>query len=339
MDYEAQQKLEAQISGILSTANEQNSRDVERELGEIIEARRGVHGRVIFVLRDAPLEIGSLGLNDQIRTLGILDWKRQSKRQRYLKKLADPKYGGPKILAEGDSWFEYPCAKDLIEWIGDTYAVLSLAKAGDTWSDIQDQEGKKYDDRTPMGLFESLAIEKPQLVLLSVGGNEIMGNIEQFVFQYEKDRPRDKYIDYKKFSDTFRLHRIDVSLSKPTKSRGWALRPFCMVTTIRTPATGTAAGNGFGGPLESYRYIGDQSLWRQIVNTMLRRFAHRMYQIARDSHGNVYFVNQLGTIGNSDYNQVPDRRYWHDEMHGTDIGFERLSRKLIEKIRRVSGWP
>ena len=25
---------------------------------------------------------------------------------------------------------------DLVEWIGDTYAILSLAKAGDTWFDV-----------------------------------------------------------------------------------------------------------------------------------------------------------------------------------------------------------
>jgi hypothetical protein len=63
------------------------------------------------------------------------------------------------------------------------------------------QEGQRYNDGTPMGLFETIKNEKPQIVLLSVGGNEIVGNIEQYVYPYDKDRPRDKYIDDKALSD------------------------------------------------------------------------------------------------------------------------------------------
>jgi hypothetical protein len=53
----------------------------------------------------------------------------------------------------------------------------------------------------------------------------------------------------------------------------------------------------------------------------------------------VHFINQLGTIGNSDYNQVPDRRFWQDEIHGTDPGFEKLSKNFLKKIREISHWP
>ena len=51
-----------------------------------------------------------------------------------------------------------------------------------------------------MGLFDNIAKEKPQIVLFSVGGNELMGNIEDLVYPYSHDRPRDKYIYESKIS-------------------------------------------------------------------------------------------------------------------------------------------
>ncbi len=286
--------------------------------------------------RGAPLDLGNLEIDDQIHVLDIYDSKRKAKRARYLKKLADTNYRGPKIVAEGDSWFEYPCSKDLIEWIGDSYAVLSLARAGNTWFDIMSQEGQRYNDGTPMGLFETIKNEKPQIVLLSVGGNEIVGNIEQYVYPYDKDRPRDKYIDDKSFSDMLDYIQIQYQSVTDQIVMDHGAQVILHGYDYPDPRDWYSGGQWIGGPLEAYRNIGDQSLWRQIVDIMLKRFADRLYKVARKSKGKVHFINQLGTIGNSDYNQVPDRRFWNDEMHGTDPGFERLSIKFLAKIQDMT---
>ena len=37
-----------------------------------------------------------------------------------------------KIVAEGDSWFDYPLSKDIIDWLAiEGYAIKNLAKHGD----------------------------------------------------------------------------------------------------------------------------------------------------------------------------------------------------------------
>jgi hypothetical protein len=335
MNRKEKRQLEKHIQEVLKQ-HQENPRAIELELRSLIEARRGPHGRVIFVPRGAPLDVAHLGIDDQIHVLGILDAKRKSKRIRYLRKLADGNYHGPKIVAEGDSWFEYPCSKDLIEWIGESYAVLSLAKAGDTWADINSQEGQRYDDGTPMGLFETISSEKPQIVLLSVGGNEIVGNTEQFVYPYDKYRPRDKYIDESKFSNT--LDYIQTQYQSVTDQivLDYGAKVILHGYDYPDPRDWYSGGQWIGGPLEAHRYIGDQSLWRQIADIMLKRFADRLYEIARKSRGHVHVINQLGTIGNADYNQVPDRRFWFDELHGTDQGFEKLSKRFLNEIKRIA---
>src|SRR5215211_5245315 len=134
------------------------------ELRGLTEMRRDPHGRFFFVRKGVPLDLRTVRIEDRI--LGLKDLKRYAKRQRYLAKLADRNYRGPKMLAEGDSWFEYPYARDLIDWLGDRFAVLSLARAGDTWNDIHEQEGDQYGDGSPKGLFENIREQDPDIVML-----------------------------------------------------------------------------------------------------------------------------------------------------------------------------
>src|SRR5262245_14943304 len=97
------------------------------------EIRRGPLGRWFVVPAGAPQDLADVspqafalsGLLDP-----ILESHRQFKNQRYAAKKADSKYKGPRIVAEGDSWFEYPYNDDLIMILGEKYAIMSLAKAG-----------------------------------------------------------------------------------------------------------------------------------------------------------------------------------------------------------------
>ena len=101
------------------------------------------------------------------------------------------------MVAEGDSWFEHPLIPDLIDWAGKGYAVLSLARAGDTWSNMLDQDSnpaKKYSDGTLMGLVhtvneEDTGARPPGTILLSAGGNDSIGQISKCVYDYDPKRP------------------------------------------------------------------------------------------------------------------------------------------------------
>ena len=68
--------------------------------------------------------------------------------------------------------------------LGEKYAIMSLAKAGDAWTDIYRENE----------LFPAITKEHPDIVLLSMGGNEVMGQIENYVHQFELNRPASKCI-------------------------------------------------------------------------------------------------------------------------------------------------
>ncbi len=76
--------------------------------------------------------------------------------------------GGKIILAEGDSWFEYPWfIRDLVDWLLKLtpYPVYSLAFGGDWVANIL-YEGEYIDE---------LSLYQPEVFLISGGGNDIVG--------------------------------------------------------------------------------------------------------------------------------------------------------------------
>lgn len=70
------------------------------------------------------------------------------------------------IVAEGDSWFQFP-GRDVINWLDDyrTYAIYSMSYAGGWLANILYEE--KY--------VEELSIHKPSAFLVSGGGNDLVG--------------------------------------------------------------------------------------------------------------------------------------------------------------------
>ena len=84
----------------------------------------------------------------------------------YRKKIAVG-WSGLRIVSEGDSWFQYPfLLDDVIDQLFDQFAIFSLDAAGDLLQDM-----KKQDE-----LSGAITAEQPQVVLLSGGGNDLLGD-------------------------------------------------------------------------------------------------------------------------------------------------------------------
>lgn len=96
-----------------------------------------------------------------------------------------------KIIAEGDSWFAYPLYLDVIDHLRRMgYAVEKFSKAGDTLENMVYGTGFNINSNTavnhgPVSLGETLAsvrMNRPRFVLLSAGGNDIVGKeFEQYL--------------------------------------------------------------------------------------------------------------------------------------------------------------
>jgi len=110
--------------------------------------------------------------------MGKLNRKNRESRNEYFKKKIRDGFRSKKerivVLAEGDSWFQFPRVyvkdpvKDIIDWLIDDpkYAVKSLASGGDWLSNIF--YSGEY--------IEELPKVSPDVFLISGGGNDLVGN-------------------------------------------------------------------------------------------------------------------------------------------------------------------
>jgi hypothetical protein len=99
--------------------------------------------------------------------------------------LFQPHQGRPVLVAEGDSWFDYPPGYDVIKGLRDArYNVHSISSAGATVEQMvygpdNDQPVADFFRRDPSQLAETLRYireRRPDAVLFSGGGNDLAGD-------------------------------------------------------------------------------------------------------------------------------------------------------------------
>lgn len=250
----------------------------------------------------------------------FLESRRSEKFRRFIAKL-NAGYVGPNILAEGDSWFEYPYAKDLLVWLGEPYAVLSLAKAGDSFAEVNARKE-----------LMPVLVNPPQrkdfhIVMLSLGGNEIMGRVEAFVAHRQHGRP-----DRIKASFDTMLDEVQskyAKLIKPIIERH-TQHVILHGYDYPDPRLDQAGAQWIGPPLAVELGIEEVAACRAIANEMLNRFNTRLDSFARrpENEGRVHYIRLLETVGSADYRHGPDKAMWADEIHPSDEGFAKVADRV-----------
>ena len=99
-------------------------------------------------------------------------------------------WDGVRIVAEGDSWFQYPLIlKDTIDQLADTdnfqYAIYGLSEAGDLLSNIIREDE----------ISEAIDRENPDVFLISGGGNDMVGDgrAATLVHKFSANRKPENY--------------------------------------------------------------------------------------------------------------------------------------------------
>ena len=80
----------------------------------------------------------------------------------------DKRAGKPRLVSEGDSWFDYPQHRNVVDHLvaAGAYAVLRFESSGDTLRQVAG-------DRSLGALLQWVRAERPLAVLLSAGGNDL----------------------------------------------------------------------------------------------------------------------------------------------------------------------
>jgi len=228
-------------------------------------------------------------------------------------------WGGVKLVAEGDSWFQYPLLlKDTIDQLNDLdhfeYAIRGLSEAGDLLSNIVREDE----------ISEALEQENPDILLLSGGGNDMVGNgrMATLVHQFASKRKPENYPNEQFQQFLSELEGLYRGLFTRLLTNKPHLKILCHGYDNAIPAD----GNWLGKPLAS-QGINDKVLQRQIVAVMISTFNDRLAALAAEFPGSVYYVDCQRVIGT--------KSKWHDELHPKNEGYFKVAQRFDQVIKQA----
>ncbi len=222
---------------------------------------------------------------------------------------------GPVVIAEGDSWFLYPKpgVRDTLDYIMEKYHLLSLAEAGDEITDyLKNNE-----------LIQAVKQYKPKYVLISGGGNDILGAeirdilkknvqnglealdyIDELKFRAKLD---ELALGYKTFFEeivklqpdvTIFVHGYDYIRSNPdakTIKKGWANR-YMIEAEIK-----------------------QHEIRKKIIYYLVDAFNDLLKDFA-SQYAHVRYINNRATVHDNE---------WMDEIHPNNIGYQKVANNFL----------
>lgn len=244
----------------------------------------------------------------------IARWRRNQIYKRRMKN-----WTGLRAVAEGDSWFQYPIKlKDVIDQLIDLdqfrYAIYGLSEAGDLLGDIVREDE----------LCEAVEKENPHIVLISGGGNDMVGGerMKEMVHKFTPSRKPENYPNAKFGAFLDQLESLYRKLFDRLLRQKPHLKIICHGYDHAIPAN----GRWLGKPLAKAKIV-DPALQRGIVAEMIDRFNRRLIDVARDYPGAVYHADCRELVDPSSQ--------WYDELHPTDSGYLKVARRFDQVIQRA----
>lgn len=288
--------------------------------------------------------IEELELREAVRLSRVASFQMAAASDESLFSLQAPA-GSPGILvAEGDSWFDYP-GSDVLDHLEDVYRykVESLAKAGHRIEDMAYAKGQL--DDLARRLEKLLSDGKPvRAILLSGGGNDVMGT--EFGMFLEHTR-----------SGLAPLNAKVVEGVVEERVRTAYLHILARVTAVAQRILGRTVPiliHGYSGPVPDGRGVlggawflpgpwiapgfrdkgfPDNELARRIaiVGTLIDRFNTMLASLATlPELSHVRYVDlrnpPLLSTG-ADYKDS-----WANELHPTEVGFGRVAQRFAEVL-------
>lgn len=298
--------------------------------------------------------------NDSVADKGLLGrWNRKSfmKREKLFWKRIKRGNISKLILAEGDSWFEYPkFISEIIDQLNKRkhYAIHSLAYGGDWIANILFE--KQY--------IEKLSLLKPDVFLISGGGNDIVGGyrLAQLVHNRE-DVEKSPFIDItskkgklefsnecfnKEFYRLLKIFALQYKLlfesikektdkfenlkiitqgydyAIPSTKKGFGLNPFRIFKPITNCLTHNGKWLKMPLLLRGYRDVDEQ---KAIVFGMIEQFNEMIIKVGAQ-YKNVYHIDSRGS--------VDEKKGWYNELHPHSNEFKKIA-DVFEECIESSG--
>ena len=246
------------------------------------------------------------------------------------------------LIAEGDSWFDYPFNSVLGELENLSYEIESVAHKGDTAEEMAYDAGQLA---KLAGLFEKLDQrgEVPRAILLSGGGNDIAGNELGVVLNHKQSGLPAVNEDVARGVIVGRLRVAMASLigaiSELSRQAFGRKLPLLVHGYDYPVPDGRGYIGGFWvlpGPwLEpAFRLKGyaDMNERVRVMIDLIDRFNEMVASLpGQPGLEHVIYVNVRRTLSN----ELEGKRYkklWANELHPTDLGFKTVAAEFHKII-------
>ena len=247
------------------------------------------------------------------------------------------------LIAEGDSWFDYPF-HDVLQMLEDDYLydVESVAHKGDTVDDMAHSGGQF--EEFARRLEKLLRANKvPRAILLSGGGNDIAGDEFAILLNHAAS-------SLPAINDDIVRGLIDVRLRAAyariisgltTIAQSYLGRPIPIVTHGYDYAL--PDGRGFWGgfwPLPGpwlepgFQKKGHVDFGKNsaVVVKLIDQFNAMLKDVSAISgFGHVHYLNLRNTLKHDG----TYKRHWENELHPTEEGFKLVSKKFADLVAKL----
>lgn len=225
-------------------------------------------------------------------------------------------FKGPRIVSEGDSWFQYPLLlNDMIDIFiaQDDMATYSLGAAGDLVEHMAVR--REY--------IRAISASGARVMLLSGGGNDLLGDGRLFnlLRPYQPGASAEDLLDRAALEAVsaeilgyYNRILVDVGLNHP------GVMIFGHGYDTPFPRKGK---KHFGKPLEKAGI--PLPVGRDVIAMIVAYFRERLVALA-DRMPNYSFIDLTGTVG-----EHPNS--WFDELHPHDSGFAKATAPLLDAVR------
>lgn len=242
-----------------------------------------------------------------------------------------------KIVAEGDSWFDYPFVNDVIDHLCKMgYAIHKESKLGDTLENMVYGTGfkkKGYKNKGEVNLKATkAAIRKyrPQFVLFSACGNDIVGEEMAFYLNHKRSGlPAIRTVVFDYMVKTY----MKTTIGKFCKAV-WGIDKnihILMDGYDYAVPNGTSYLKVAGPwilPTMVAKAYGVKSQQKAIIKTLVDKFNTMLSSIDREN-ANFHHINLRGMF--------PKESQWHNEIHLRSAGYKTVAGEYHEKIIKILG--